>query len=53
MNDPVDMPIEIKATIPHHQIDTALEHYTLSIDNDEERTLYFFDTPDLDLSRPG
>ena len=45
--------IEIKATIPDHQIDTALDHYKLTIDNDEERYIYFFDTPDLDLFKAG
>lgn len=45
--------IEIKATIPDHQIDSALDHFKLSIDNDEERTIYFFDTPDLDLFKAG
>ena len=45
--------IEIKVTIPDHQIDSALDHYKLSIDNSEERTIYFFDTPDLDLFKAG
>ncbi|WP_310448112.1 hypothetical protein [Thiobacillus sp.] len=45
--------IEIKATIPEHQIDAALQHYKLSIDNDEERHIYFFDTPGLDLFKAG
>ena len=45
--------IEIKATIPDYQIDAALQHYKLSIDNDEERHIYFFDTPGLDLFKAG
>lgn len=45
--------IEIKATIPDPQIDSALDHFKLSIDNDEERSIYFFDTPDLDLFKAG
>jgi hypothetical protein len=45
--------IEIKATIPEHQIDPALERYGLTVDNDEERYVYFFDTPDLELFEAG
>jgi hypothetical protein len=29
--------IDIKATIPDHQIDAALHGYNLTVDNDEER----------------
>jgi hypothetical protein len=45
--------IEIKATIPHHQIRTALRRFKLAADNDEERFIYFFDTPRLDLLEAG
>ncbi len=45
--------IEIKITVPDHQIDAALNRYKLTIDNDEERYIYFFDTPDLDLFKAG
>jgi hypothetical protein len=45
--------IEIKATIPDHQIKAALEHYGLTPNNDEERYIYFFDTPELELLEAG
>lgn len=45
--------IEIKATIAEHQIDAALARYHLSVDNDEERYIYFFDTPELALLKDG
>jgi hypothetical protein len=45
--------IEIKATIAEHQVDHALERFGLSADNDEERFIYFFDTPALDLLGAG
>ena len=45
--------IEIKATIPGAQIDNALTRFELTIDNDEERYIYFFDTPGLDLLEAG
>lgn len=45
--------IEIKVTIPDKQIDAALNRYNLTVDNDEERTIYFFDTPNLDLCKAG
>jgi hypothetical protein len=45
--------IEIKATIPDRQIREALVRYGLSEDNDEERYIYFFDTPALDLLAAG
>jgi nitrogen fixation protein FixH len=45
--------IEIKATVAEHQIDAALAHYGLTVDNDDERYIYFFDTPDLTLLREG
>ncbi|MGY6216123.1 hypothetical protein ACW73L_13275 [Methylolobus aquaticus] len=45
--------IEIKATVAEHQIDAALAHYRLTVDNDEERYIYFFDTPGLTLLEDG
>jgi len=45
--------IEIKATIPDHQIAQALARFGLSATNDEERYIYFFDTPRLDLLNAG
>jgi hypothetical protein len=45
--------IEIKATIPHHQIKSALARYGLRPSNDEERYIYFFDSPALELHTAG
>jgi hypothetical protein len=45
--------IEIKVTIPDAQVEPALSRYGLTVDNDEERYIYFFDTPDLALFRAG
>jgi hypothetical protein len=45
--------IEIKATIPQKQIATALKRYNLTARNDDERYIYFFDTPQLDLLKAG
>jgi hypothetical protein len=45
--------IEIKATIPDHQIRQALARFGLTSRNDEERYIYFFDTPRLDLLGAG
>jgi hypothetical protein len=45
--------IEVKATIPDHQIEVALDRYQLTVDNDEERYIYFFDTPSLGLFQSG
>lgn len=45
--------VEIKATVPEHQIDAALHRYGLTVDNDEERYIYFFDTPELTLFQAG
>lgn len=45
--------IEIKATIPEHQIDIALKRFGLNADNDEERFIYFFDTSALELLDAG
>ena len=44
--------VEIKATIPHKQVDAALEFYGLKLDSNE-RFIYFFDTPDLVLFEAG
>jgi hypothetical protein len=44
--------VEIKATIPEEQIDAALELYKLKLDNNE-RYIYFFDTPELELFVSG
>jgi hypothetical protein len=45
--------IEIKATIPDAQIEKALTRFNLTLDNDEECYIYFFDTPSLDLLKAG
>ena len=45
--------IEIKATVPHHQIKHTLKRFGLVESNDEERYIYFFDTPKLDLLNAG
>jgi hypothetical protein len=45
--------IEIKATIPHKQVAAALKRYNLTERNDDERYIYFFDTPQLDLLKTG
>lgn len=45
--------IEIKATVPNHQIVPALRRFGLTSSNDEERYIYFFDTPGLDLLKAG
>ena len=45
--------IEIKATIPDRQIRMALKRFGLDRYNDEQRYIYFFDTPGLDLLRAG
>jgi hypothetical protein len=45
--------IEIKATIPDHQIEAALARFGLGKRNDEKRFIYFFDTPGLDLVQGG
>jgi len=44
--------VEIKATIPQKQIDAALEIYGLQME-DNERFIYFFDTPELELFETG
>jgi hypothetical protein len=45
--------IEIKATIPPKQVAGALAHYKLTRNNDEQRFIYFFDTPKLELLAAG
>jgi hypothetical protein len=44
--------VEIKATIPDKQVDLVLETYGLQLD-DNERYIYFFDTPELELFEMG
>jgi hypothetical protein len=45
--------IEIKATVPQKQVRGALKRYNLTERNDDERYIYFFDTPQLDLLKTG
>ena len=45
--------IEIKATIPDQQMAQTLKRFKLTLRNDEERYIYFFDTPKLDLLGAG
>jgi len=45
--------IEIKATVPNHQVPAALARFGLTTRNDEERFIYFFDTPRLELLAGG
>ena len=45
--------IEIKVTIPDAQVDSTLARFGLTVDNDEERYIYFFDTLELDLLGAG
>lgn len=45
--------IEIKATIPDRQVKAALRRYNLTERNDDERYIYFFDTPSLHLFKAG
>jgi hypothetical protein len=45
--------IEIKATVPERQVRAALARFGLTTSNDEERQIYFFDTPGLDLLAGG
>jgi hypothetical protein len=44
--------VEIKATIPQSQIEPALTAYGLELDSNE-RYIYFFDTPQLELFEQG
>jgi hypothetical protein len=45
--------VEIKATVPQKQIAGGLRRFKLTADNDEERFIYFFDTPELQLFNAG
>jgi hypothetical protein len=45
--------VEVKATVPAHQVAAALELFDLTPDEDDERYIYFFDTPDLALLEQG
>lgn len=45
--------VEIKATIPPGQVESAMTTLGLVPDGQEERYIYFFDTPDLDLLSLG
>jgi hypothetical protein len=45
--------VEIKATIPPAQVAHAMQRFDLHTGNDEERFIYFFDTPDLALLGQG
>ena len=45
--------IEVKATVADGQIDFALDRYGLTVDNDEQRYIYFFDTPEHELLASG
>jgi len=45
--------IEIKVTVQDAHVDAALQRYGLTVDNDEERYIYFFDTTDLALFSRG
>ncbi len=44
--------VEIKATIPDKQIPLVLKRHDLQL-TDEQRFIYFFDTPDLKLFKAG
>jgi hypothetical protein len=45
--------IEIKATIPHKQIEQVLRRFRLEVDTEKQRLIYFFDTPKLELNGIG
>ncbi len=45
--------IEVKATISETEVDGALHRFNMTVNNDEERYIYFFDTPQLDLLNAG
>lgn len=45
--------IEIKATIPQKQIRQFLRRFGLTIDTEQKRYIYFFDTPELELNKVG
>ncbi len=45
--------VEIKATVAHAQVEDALARFGLNVDNDQERYVYFFDTPQRELLKAG
>ena len=45
--------IEIKATVPEHQVEPAVARFGRSGADEVERIIYFFDTPKLDLLAAG
>jgi hypothetical protein len=45
--------VEIKATVPHKQVESAMREHGLNLDDNSERYIYFFDTPDLELFAQG
>jgi hypothetical protein len=45
--------VEIKATIPPQQVEEAMARLGLAAEGQEERFIYFFDTPGLDLFSQG
>jgi hypothetical protein len=45
--------VEIKATIPTAQVRAAMIKFGLTPETGEERFIYFFDTPSLDLLKAG
>jgi hypothetical protein len=45
--------VEIKATVPEQQIDAALKKYGLEPVSNNERYIYFFDTPELEFFEAG
>jgi hypothetical protein len=45
--------VEIKATIPPQQVEHVMTRFDLHAENDDERFIYFFDTPDLTLFASG
>jgi hypothetical protein len=45
--------IEVKATVAERQIEYALERFGLTVDNEEQRYIHFFDTPGLELLASG
>ena len=45
--------VEIKATIPPQQVEHVMTRFDLHAENDDERFIYFFDTPDLALFAAG
>lgn len=45
--------VEIKATVPEKQVEAALARYQLKPGDDDQRFVYFFDTPALSLYEAG